>query len=666
MSIQSTTFSNLSEYRKHIVDSLRYSYSQYGHIFASNPLQGQEETRRRNKLDDYMRHLLMMPFGAVLLQLEVQGQKAIDEAFADGRIYEMGGIWATKVQTETFSYYTTDPDAEGAEEWLPFLLDETYIDRQGNPKQKFNQKALNLAFKKPLEGEIITEVDERFQRWFKPVLDMFRRHYEARETVEGQMILNLYFEYVSNNRKVLQKYPGEDKLEVRVQKIETLMDQLLLDIEEVRLTAKDRSYTSEEIIEAARRAIHNFCVDQNRQIIGLLGSKKTVSMFLEGMSSPTVVYHTNSNPSDWRSPMLPTTQLVTVAERCFLRLAMNDQQRSKIRMDEKAFTTYAPVAHAETRRAHLAVQNVSTEDWQDLETDQPALTELPFGLNFGSSDTDKSESDLDGFTITDVMVGQGAVTVPYVQVDLKTVPYAAIGIEGDQLNLVHRWATLQEAAQSLRETEAKLNGDPDRVKALRSRVKLLHDPTGSLGAEGSTRLLRTLSEAHKAQITHQNDRYWSEWVVIKQIRGGEQQQELLKVVQRFTSPSDAALLMQETLQLHKQQLTPEAFKGEARCLKLVHDPEGHLPASGATKPAEGIPQILLNQMAALHYEVSRGKVTIRVPYLDAGLAELVNTTLAQAAIARFRQAKAVVGSVPTTSDSNKLEAAGFQVGIAPA
>ena len=214
----------------------------------------------------------------------MQGNRAIDEALSDGRVYEMEGIWATRVQTETFSYHTTDEDAEGQEEWLPFLLDETYTDRQGNERQKTNQKAMNLAFKKPLEGEVVAEVEERFGRWLNPVLDLFRRHWEARETIEGQMVQALYFEYANSVQKALKIQDGE----ARRGQIESLMDQLLLDIEEVRLTASQRHYTSTEIIEAARRAIHNFCVEENRRIVELLGSKKTVSMFLEGNNAPTV------------------------------------------------------------------------------------------------------------------------------------------------------------------------------------------------------------------------------------------------------------------------------------------------------------------------------------------------------------------------------------------
>lgn len=659
MSIEAGPFATLSEYRKHIVDSLRYSYSQYGHIFASSPLYTSEDANRRDKLDDYMRHLLLIPFGAVLLQLEVQGQKEIDAAFADGRIYQMEGIWATKVQTETFSYYTTDPEAEGLEEWLPFLLDDTYVDRAGNVKAKSNQKALNLAFKKPLEAEVIAEVEERFQRWLKPVLDLFRRHHEARETIEGQMVMTLYFEYVSNIHQVLLKWPGEDNLDLRTQKIEALMNQLLTDIEEVRLTAKERSYTSEAIIEAARRAIHNFCVEQNRRIVSLLGTKKTVSLFLEGMSSPTVVYHTNRDPNNWRSPMLSAVELVAVAERCFLRLAMNDQQRSKTRMDEKASTTYAPVTHAETRRAR------STE-YEEAEPscgeEERVTTDLPFGLSFEADADETEETDLKGLTITDVLVAQGAVRVSYTQADLKMLPYVAVGIEGKQVNVVHRWESLRPALQSLRDTQAKLRDTPDRVAALRSRVKLLHDPTGALGAEGSTRLLRTLSLEHQAQLTHQGDRYWAEWVVVKQVYGGESQ-EAIKVIQRFTDAVDAALLMQETLMLHKRQLTPEAFKGEARCLKLVHDPEGSLPASGATKSAEALPQPLIEQMADLHYQMKRGQVVVRVPHLSSDVEEAVNAVLAKAAIARFRQAKAMVEADAacdtTTVDSPAVKAIGF-------
>ena len=136
---------------------------------------------------------------------------------------------------------------------------------------------MNLAFKKPLEGEVVAEVEERFGRWLAPVLDMFRRHWEVRETVEGQMIQALYFEYAANVQKVMQQHKGEDKQELRGKLIEALMDQYLLDTEEVRLTAPQRHYTSTEIIEAARRAIHNFCVEQNRRLVELLGSKKTVS-----------------------------------------------------------------------------------------------------------------------------------------------------------------------------------------------------------------------------------------------------------------------------------------------------------------------------------------------------------------------------------------------------
>ena len=179
-------FASIAEYRKHILQSARYCYSQYGHIFAPSTHRVAEEDQRRDQMDEYMRHLYLTAFGASLLQVEVAGNRAIDEAISDGRVYEMEGIWATRVQTETFAYYSTDPDAEGKEEWLPFVLDETYTDRSGNTRQKTSQKALNLAFKKPLEGEVVAEIEERFGRWLAPVLDMFRRHWEVRETVEGK------------------------------------------------------------------------------------------------------------------------------------------------------------------------------------------------------------------------------------------------------------------------------------------------------------------------------------------------------------------------------------------------------------------------------------------------------------------------------------------------
>ena len=45
--------------------------------------------------------------------------------------------------------------------------------------------------------------------------------------------------------------------------------------------------------------------------------------------------------------------------------------------------------------------------------------------------------------LTDVLVGHGAVQVPYTQADLRALPYAAISIEGrNGLTVVHRWPTL--------------------------------------------------------------------------------------------------------------------------------------------------------------------------------------------------------------------------------
>ena len=61
------------------------------------------KNQRRDQMDEYMRHLYLTAFGAALLQVEVAGNRAIDEAISDGRVYEMEGIWATRVQTETFS-----------------------------------------------------------------------------------------------------------------------------------------------------------------------------------------------------------------------------------------------------------------------------------------------------------------------------------------------------------------------------------------------------------------------------------------------------------------------------------------------------------------------------------------------------------------------------------
>ena len=631
-------FASIADYRKHILQCARYSYSQYGHIFAPSIHRAAEEDQRRDRLDEYMRMLYLVPFGAVLLQVEVAGNREIEEAIRDGRVYEMEGIQATLVQTETFSYYSADPDAEGDVQWLPFLLNETYTDRSGNARQKTNQKALNLAFKKPLEGEVVAEVEERFQRWLAPVLDLFRRHWEARETIEGSMVQNLYFEYAANVQRVMQQHKGEDKQELREQMIAALMDQYLLDTEEIRITAPQRHYTSREIIEAARCAIHNFCVEQNQRLVEMLGNKKTVSMFLEGNSSPTVVYHTNRTPSDWRSPMLSASELVAVAERCFLMLADNDQRRSKMRMDEKASNTYAPVTHAETLRARAEMRD-NTEGEGDF--DEQPTEALPFGLGFGS-DSEASEPDeLVGLTLTDVLAGQGTIRVPYRQADLHALPYAAISIDQGNVTVVHRWPTLGEAAQSLRETQVKLN-QPQQAKALEvlhSQIKLLHDPSADLGAEGSTRLLRTLSNEFKAQIAHQGDRYWAEWVVV------ELRADKLVCLHRFMSVADAALQLKRLLESQKVQLKPAAFKAVAQRIKVVRDSEGQFGATGTVRVLEGLPQPLLSQMEGLHYAVKQQQVVIRIPYLDAATAEQVNQAIAAVMIAMAREARQIQAEV---------------------
>ena len=630
-------FASIADYRKHILQSTRYCYSQYGHIFAPSTHRVAEEDQRRDQMDEYMRHLYLTAFGASLLQVEVAGNRAIDEAISDGRVYEMEGIWATRVVTETFSYYTTDPDAEGKEEWLPFILDETYTDRSGNTRQKTNQKAMNLAFKKPLEGEVVAEVEERCGRWLAPVLDMFRRHWEVRETVEGQMAQALYFEYAANVQKVMQQHKGDDKQELRGKLIEALMDQYLLDTEEVRLTASQRHYTSGEIIEAARRAIHNFCVEQNRRLVELLGSKKTVSMFLEGGNTATVVYHTNADPKNWRSPMLSALQLVAVAERCFLLLADNDQRRSKMRMDDKAATTYAPVAHAETQKARAEVRAISDDTDGEGDFDERPGEILPFGLGFGGDSADEP-NDPSELMLTDVIVGQGIVRVPYTQADIKALPYAAIGIEGDGMTVVHRWPTLEEATQSLRKSQAKLS-QPSQIDALRAQVKVLHDPDAELGAEGSTRLLRTLSDEFKAQIAHQCDRYWAEWLVV------DQAADQVMCLHRFTSAVDAALQLKQLLESQKAQLKPAAFKAAAQRLKVVRDGEGQLGATGTRCAIEGLQQQILVQIEGLHYAVQRGRVVICIPHLDAETAEEVNAALAAEMIAKARQARQIQAEV---------------------
>jgi hypothetical protein len=242
--------------------------------------------------------------------------------------------------------------------------------------------------------------------------------------------------------------------------------------------------------------------------------------------------------------------------------------------------------------------------------------------------------------LTDVIVGQGIVRVPYTQADIKALPYAAIGIEGDGMTVVHRWPTLEEATQSLRKSQAKLS-QPSQIDALRAQVKVLHDPDAELGAEGSTRLLRTLSEAFKAQISQQGDRYWAEWLVVKQ--GESESDGMATCLQRFTSAADAAQHLKQMLEQHKARLTPAEFKAAARLLKVVHDSEGALGATATSRAIEGLPQGLTGQMDGLHYKVVRGRVTICIPHLDAATAKDVGNQLAAQMIADARRAQAEVG-----------------------
>ncbi len=654
-------FKSLSEYRQNMVESMRVIYARHGHLFAPLPTMSEQEQQRRHLLDSYMRQLVMLPFGAAILQIEVQGQHDIYQAMVDGTLYSAGGVWAKRVQTETFSFYTADLEAEGEKEWLSFFKDETYVSRSGQIRQKLNQKALNLAFKKPIEAEVVNEVDTRFQRWYQPTVDLFRRHWETRETIEGRMVMALYFEYATNVQKVFQQYPGEENEQSRVEKIDSLMDQYLLDTEEVRQTAKDRAYSDGQIIEAVRRAVHNFCVEQNRRLVSLLRDKRTVSMFLEGGSGPEVVYHTVKDPRNDRSAFLSSAEMVAMAARSFLRLAQNDIQRSKLRMDAKASTTYAPVKHAETRQAREAVQQAEAELEQQEPQDESRAENLPFGLSFGAEPGPDSEvdEDLSHLNILDALASEGEHQQWIGETDLKRLPYAIGCLEGSLIRTVERFASIQEAIGTMHSSLAQLD-DPAQAEVMRSRTKLIHDPKAHLGAGGSTRLLRTLEQELTDQVKNQGDRYWHLWAIV-QLKTGLDGAKIATVTERFASLTKAALALQSTLHQKKQALQAQSFKAEAAALKLVQDPEGSLPEAGLSKLLEALPEGIAAQVEAAHYEVKRGEVVIRLDHLNCDPTEIeqANTALGSAMTARLRQAKALIEAEQPAPDTAALQSIGF-------
>jgi hypothetical protein len=646
-------FANLSDYRRHMVQSLRTNYSSHGHLFAPTLTTTAEEQRGRELLDSYMRQLIMLPFGAAILQVDVQGQRAIDEAIADGSLYELGGVWAKRVHTETFSYYAIDPEAEGQEEWLSFFKDETYISRTGQIRQKMNQAALNLAFKKPLEGEVIAEVEGRFQRWYQPVMDLFRRHWEVRETIEGRMILRLYYEYAANVQRVLQQYQGDEQKQLRSEKITAIMDQYLSDTEEVRLTAKDRSFTEGQIIDAVRRAVHNFCVEQNRRIVSLLGTKKTVSMFLEGGTAPAIVFHTNKVPSDYRSAALSPAERVAMATRCFIRLAQNDQNRSKLRMDEKASTTYAPVSHAETQQARAALQPMDVVEQEQEESRQE---DLPFGLSFAREEEPDSAVDegLSHLSVIDAMATEGELRQWAGSVDLKRAPFVICLLEGSLIRTVERFPSIEEATGTMRKSLAKLASDSKQAEIMRSRTKLIYDSKAHLGSGGSTRLLKTLEPDLAEQLKNQGDRYWYPWVIVSLIGSDH---AIATVVERFDNLTAAALHLQNDLYQKKQTLKVEQFRAEAGLLRLVQDLEGSLPNAELSKSVKALPKTITDQLELPHYEVRRGKILIRLNHLNCDPAEIdqVSFELAKAMTHRIQQAKAALSN----TDAEMLQSVGF-------
>lgn len=636
MIVNSNSFATVSEYRKYLVEASRACFFQQGRIFAPNPQLDSKESQDRDLLGKYMRYLYLMPLGAVLLQLEVEGNRAIDQAISDGTVYEMGGIQAVHVQTETFSFYTTDLEAEGKREWLPFLLDEYYETRSSGRKQKLNQKALNLAFKKPLEENVVAEVDERLQRWLNPVLDMFRRHWECRTTIEGEQIMALYFEYSSNVQGVLTKYQGEGNQELRAEKIQALMDQFLLDMEEVRQTASLRQYTSHEIIEAARRAMHNFAVEENQRLVPLLGSKKRVTMFLEGYNDPITVYHTNRKPDDWHSPALPSLDLVEMAQRAFIMLAESDLRRSKERMNLKARETYAPVSHAEVQKAR-ATHGLMNEDEGYEDREDRLNDEMPFGLSFEPEQQSEPQELASLTTIVDILATEGAESLPFEAADLRLLPYAIIGLEQGRFNVVHRVGCRAEATEILRTAQANLQ--PEQAENLRRHVKLLHDPNGELGAEGSSRLLNSLEPEFKRQISSQGNRYWAEWVVLKQLalEHSGQRSGVVVIQNRYINSAEAALQLRHLIQ--QIPLNQAEFKLVADALFVVHDPEGELASEGVSQDMQGLSGDILTQIQHPQYTLKRNKLLITIRGLDEATDRTVNDALADQIMLKTQEAK---------------------------
>jgi hypothetical protein len=143
----------------------------------------------------------------------------------------------------------------------------------------------------------------------------------------------------------------------------------------------------------------------------------------------------------------------------------------------------------------------------------------------------------------------------------------------------------------------------------------------------------------KAQIAHQGDRYWAEWVVV------ELRADKLVCLHRFMSVADAALQLKRLLESQKVQLKPAAFKAVAQRIKVVRDSEGQFGATGTVRVLEGLPQPLLSQMEGLHYAVKQQQVVIRIPYLDAATAEQVNQAIAAAMIAMAREARQIQAEV---------------------
>ena len=92
---------------------------------------------------------------------------------------------------------------------------------------------------------------------------------------------------------------------------------------------------------------------------------------------------------------------------------------ASMRMDDKAANTYAPVAHAETQKARAEVQTFSDNTDGEGDFDERPGESLPFGLSFGGSDSADEPNDPSEPMLTDVIVGEGIVRVPYTQADIK-------------------------------------------------------------------------------------------------------------------------------------------------------------------------------------------------------------------------------------------------------